>query len=131
MEMENDITLAAVSLFNSGREPWYKNFRRKKEADTLGHVKHPTHGDFEIQLVPDWYQIKESYLPYEDGKTPYNIMMVIRQPDFIFRKGFVVRLGTVLIAKSDEVDGNEQELLESIMSEPEIKDGLDRQFKIM
>jgi hypothetical protein len=58
-------------------------------------------------------------------------MMVLSQPCRIFKNGFLVRLGTVSIAKSDEVEGNEQSLLEAIMWVPEIMDSLDRQFQIM
>lgn len=124
--MDNNFTLEAVPLFNSTREPWYQWLPRRKKADTLGYLKHPIMGGIEISLVPEWSQIKEAFLPYEDGKTPYDIMMVISQPDLIHKNGFLVRLGTVFISKSDEEDGNEQRLLESIMSKDDIMESLGR-----
>lgn len=129
--MENNITLEGTELFNSTREPWHKWVSRSKKTDTLGYIKNPKFREegYPIYLVPDWNQIKESYLPYKDGKTPYYIMIDTRPDRSDWDRTPVMRLGTVFIPKSEEVEENEQSLLESIMSEPEIKDSLQSVFK--
>jgi hypothetical protein len=127
----HSLTFKAIPLFNSTREPWYKWVPRAKKTDILGYItrhKFQEQEKLEIHLVPNWDEAKGLCNFLESEVIPYDVMLYTTE-EYIFKSEFLVRLGTVFISKTDETEGNEQTLLESIMSDDDIKMSLDWHFK--